>query len=98
MAKRMFRVTLSVDIAIEESVFSTVLTDAWREHNLTARGSRPIVLLTSVDLAGHLALGMLDGRNLAQVSGFWDQPADGAVLSTIDVSSVEELRKGALHE
>jgi hypothetical protein len=90
MSKRMFRVTLAVDIAIEEALVAAVLDPAWRARFASS-------IRTPEDVAKHLARHIAQGQLVCDIAGFQTWPPDAAIISNIESKTAVELRKGTRH-
>jgi hypothetical protein len=76
--RRRFLVRLLVEIDLDERLLADVLTDEWRQqHYATVR--------TAEDVADHLAFNLVQGRSLATLDGFADQPEDRARLLGLEI-------------
>jgi hypothetical protein len=71
---------LDVEIEIDARLLAQVLTAKWRQRHYQ--------LLTSSDVAGHLAYNMVQGRRLTSLDGFADQPEDAARV--VDIYYADE--------
>jgi len=84
----MFRVTLTVDIAIEEWLVAKAL-----EPRRRAKFASPF--RTPEAVAKHLGLYLVQGAEVYELAGFSDSPPDAAVVSDVVATKAVELRKGA---
>ncbi len=69
---RRFAVSISLEIDVDESLLTSVLTDEWRGkfYNFTSAG----------EVAEHLAFNLLGGHDVNQLDGFADQLNDAAEI------------------
>ena len=79
---RTFRVTLSVDIRLDERLLAAVLTDEWR--------GRFYPLSTPEQVAEHVALNVACGHRFDSLDGFADQPHERVEIRTVDHIETEE--------
>ncbi len=80
---RRFAVSINLDIDVDESLLTSVLTDEWRGkfYNFTSAG----------EVAEHLAFNLLGGHDVNQLDGFADQPNDAVeiVRDSMDAETEE---------
>lgn len=83
MATRTFTVRLACEITITQELLDAVLTDEWRRNFFQFHDAQ--------DVASHLAFNLAQGRELAQLDGFADQPHGAATLADLDIDDVHEV-------
>jgi hypothetical protein len=83
---RRFKVVkvLTVELSVDQRLLDEVLTDEWRASFYKLR--------TPADVADHLAYNLMQGRPLATLDGFADQPEERARLHEVDF--VEDADEG----
>lgn len=83
-------VTFQVEIAIDQNLLDSVLTDEWRAVMFPA--------FKPEDIASHIAFNMVRGCSLSEIDGYADQPEKRAMcgeLETVDVEAVVERKTSA---
>jgi hypothetical protein len=81
--KRRFSAVIYVEIEIDESLLTDVLTDEWQKNFYR--------LITAADVAGHLAYNLIQDRRLSSLDGFADQPEGAARILNVNAEDTQEL-------